>query len=71
MVNNYSPVYIHSFYQLQKLGLLKNSKAKNKWEQLTELYNLLPEQPHSYTKVHVLYSALSVRFIELLLTGKL
>lgn len=71
MVNNYPPSHICSLYKLQKIGLLKNSKVKNKWEQISQLLDLVPVEPHSYTKVHVLYSALSVRFIELTLKNKL
>ena len=32
---------------------------------------LFPDEPHSYTQVHITYSALSARFIELVLKGKL
>jgi hypothetical protein len=71
MVGNYSNEHIHSFYQLQKAGLLKNSKVKNKWEQVCQVYDLLPLEPRSYTKVYIKYSALSVRFIELLIKGRL
>jgi len=63
MVNNYPPKHIYSLYLLQKSGFLRNSKIKSKWEQLKLLFDLIPENPHSYTDVHVRYSALSVRFI--------
>lgn len=33
--------------------------------------DLVPDEPHSYTQVHITYSALSVRFIELVLKQKL
>lgn len=42
MVGNYSNEHIISFYNLQKLGWLKNSKIKNKWEQICQAYSLLP-----------------------------
>jgi hypothetical protein len=71
MVNNYTPVHIYSLYLLQKAGMLKNSKMRNKWEQLKLQFDLIPEEPHSFTQVHITYSALSVRFIELLLKKKL
>lgn len=43
MVGNYSNEHIHSFYLLQKGGLLKNSKIKNKWEQIVQTFDLLPQ----------------------------
>jgi hypothetical protein len=71
IAGNYSPTHITSLYLLQKAGLLKNSKARNKWEQLKLALDLLPDEPHSYTQVHITYSALSVRFVELVLKQKL
>lgn len=61
--NNYPPKYICYLHTLQKAGLLRNSKIKNKWEQLVLHYDLLPREPHSYTGVHITYSALSVRIL--------
>lgn len=49
MACNYSPKHITSLYLLQKAGFLKNSKARNKWEQLRLHLDLLPDDPHSYT----------------------
>ncbi len=63
MVANYSPTHITSLYLLQKAGFLKNSKLRNKWEQLRLHLDLVPDEPHCYTQVHITYSALSVRFI--------
>jgi hypothetical protein len=71
MTCNYSPAHITSLYLLQKAGFLKNSKLRNKWEQLRLHLDLVPDEPHSYTQVHITYSALSVRFIELVLKQKL
>jgi hypothetical protein len=63
MTCNYSPAHITSLYLLQKAGFLKNGKLRNKWEQLRLHLDLVPDDPHSYTQVHITYSALSVRFI--------
>lgn len=71
MVCNYSNKHILSLYELQKVGWLRNSKTKSKWEQICQAYSLLPNDYHSYTKVFIKYSALSVRFIEMLIKGQL
>jgi hypothetical protein len=73
VAGNYSPSHITSLYLLQKAGFLKNSKLRNKWEQLKMHFDLFPDpdDSHSYTQVHITYSALSVRFIELVLKQKL
>ena len=55
--------HIYNLYLLQQMGLIRNSKAKNKWQQIVEAFDLMPLEFHSYTKVFVKYSALSVRFI--------
>ena len=71
MVGNYSSKYIYPLYQLQTLSILRNSKIKSRWDQLKLQFDLIPDIPHSYTSTHITYSALSVRFIELVLKSKL
>lgn len=71
VVGNYGIGHVYSFYLLQRLGMLRNQKGKNRWQQIAQLFELIPIEPHSYTKVHVLYSSLSVRFIELVLKNQL
>ena len=72
MVHGYQETkHLYNLYQLQKAGLLRNSKTKNKWAEICQAFDLLPSEPHSYTKVFVKYSALSVRFVEMLIKGRL
>lgn len=71
MVGNYSSKFIYPLYQLQTLGILRNSKVKSRWDQLKLQFDLIPDPPHSYTTTHITYSALSARFIELILKNKL
>jgi hypothetical protein len=71
MVGNYSSKYIYPLYQLQTLGVLRNSKIKSRWDQFKLQFDLIPDPPHSYTTTHITYSALSARLIELILKNKL
>jgi hypothetical protein len=72
MVGDYqNSRHIYNFHLLQKAGLMRNSKTKNRWEQIVQAYDLLPTEYHSYTKVFIKYSALSVRYIEMLIKGRL
>ena len=52
-------------------NLIKSSRIPLKWKQICERFDLLPDNPHKYTYIHIIYSALLVRFVELFLTDNL
>ena len=52
-------------------NLIKSSRVPLKWKQICERFDLLPDNPHKYTYIHIIYSALLVRFVELFLTDNL
>ncbi len=71
VMGNYSNQHILSLHQLQQLGWLRNSKMKNKWEEIVQAYSLLPKEESPYSKVYIKYAPLSVRFLEMLIKGQL
>lgn len=71
LMGNYSNEHILSFHHLQQLGWLRNSKIKNKWEEISKAYSLFPKQESFYNKVYIKYAPLSVRFLEMLIKGQL
>lgn len=69
--NCYNPAHLLTVRNLVDRAILRNSKQPLKWKEICEKYDLIPDQPRSYTYIHTIYSALLVRFTELFLTNNL
>jgi hypothetical protein len=52
-------------------GILRSTKYPLKWKEICEKYDLIPDQPRCYTFIHIIYSALLVRFVEMFLMDNL
>jgi hypothetical protein len=71
VLDSYHPQHILTVRGLVEKGILRSAKQPLKWKEICEKYDLIPDNPRSYTFIHIIYSALLVRFVEMFLTDNL
>ena len=71
VLDSYSLQHLLTLKNLSENGIIKSSKSVMKWKEISSRFDLIPDQPHEYTHIFLIYSCLLVRYLELLLTKRL